>query len=124
MAQSILNFLAKVSTSNEEYDNGTPDVTKFASRVMNKWYERNSQWPYPKIRTCEIIAEETGLTVDQVKKWFMNKRQRNRNTILSVKEIAQQRKEKARAGLTVTAQQEDELLMQDIMEIRNEKQDD
>ena len=120
--QSILNALAKASSSNEEYNNGTPVITQFAIRVMTKWYERNHQWPYPKSHTCAIITEETGITLDQVKKWFGNKRQRDGNTRSSLTEIAQLRKEKARAGLT--AQQEDELLRQDIMEIKNGKQND
>ena len=119
--RSILNALAKASTSNEEYNNAMPDINALASRVMNKWYERNHQWPYPKIRTCEIIAEETHITVDQVKKWFQNKRQRDNNT-RPKSEIAQLRKEKEKSGLTT--QQEEELLRQDIIEIMNRKQDD
>ena len=58
-----------------------------AVRIMVNWYERNKSHPYPSSDTCTVMAKSGGITVEQVKKWFANKRRRNNNT-KSVSELA------------------------------------
>lgn len=62
-----------------------------AHRIMNNWYERNKEHPYPSYDTAEIMAKAGGITVEQVKKWFANKRLRHGNT-KHITEIAKRRK--------------------------------
>ncbi len=61
-----------------------------AVRIMNKWYEQNIDAPYPANETAEVMANAGGITVEQVKKWFANKRMRSGNT-KSIKEQAKSR---------------------------------
>ena len=58
---------------------------------MQNWYERNAEHPHPSHDTCSVMAQAGGITVEQVKKWFANKRLRNGQT-KSIKEIARRRK--------------------------------
>ena len=51
-----------------------------AVRIMQKWYSSNEEHPYPSYETAEVMATAGGLTVEQVKKWFANKRKRLGNT--------------------------------------------
>ena len=55
--------------------------------IMNNWYERNKDYPYPSTDTCKVMAQAGNMTVEQVRKWFANKRQRSNNT-RSVTEMA------------------------------------
>lgn len=88
----------------EKHDTATnspvPDTRKLpkttasntiAHRIMNNWYERNKEHPYPSYDTAEIMAKAGGITVEQVKKWFANKRLRHGNT-KHITEIAKRRK--------------------------------
>lgn len=51
-----------------------------ALRIMTNWYERNKDYPYPSNETCEVIAKAGSIGIQQVKKWFSNKRTRDNNT--------------------------------------------
>jgi transcriptional regulator with XRE-family HTH domain len=62
-----------------------------ATKVMASWYEKNREHPYPSYETAEVIAKAGGATVEQVKKWFANKRRRESNT-KTLTEIARRRK--------------------------------
>ena len=66
-------------------------LSLIAVRVMQNWYDRNSEHPYPSHDTCTVMAKAGGITVEQVKKWFANKRLRNGQT-KSIREIARRRK--------------------------------
>ena len=66
-------------------------LSAVAVRVMQNWYDRNSEHPYPSHDTCTVMAKAGGIIVEQVKKWFANKRLRNGQT-KSIKEIARRRK--------------------------------
>lgn len=48
--------------------------------VLNQWYEANLSHPYPTDTQREELAAQTGLTVQQVKRWLANKRSRANNT--------------------------------------------
>ncbi len=58
---------------------------------MQTWYDRNSEHPYPSYDTSEVMAKAGGGTIEQVKKWFANRRKRSNNT-KSLCEIAKRRK--------------------------------
>ena len=51
-----------------------------AIRIMTNWYERNIHHAYPSNETAEVMAKAGKITVEQVKKWFANKRMRSANT--------------------------------------------
>ncbi|KAL3856044.1 hypothetical protein ACJMK2_015240 [Sinanodonta woodiana] len=57
-----------------------PMLSRRAVSMMEDWYSKNYQNPYPTISAVETIATTGGITNEQVKKWFANKRNRCRNT--------------------------------------------
>jgi hypothetical protein len=81
----------------------SPKIGSIAIRIMTAWYERNSEHPYPSYEACEVMAKAGKITVEQVKKWFSNRRQRLGNTKLLC-QIAARRKR------TRTMSQDDILL--------------
>lgn len=46
---------------------------------MTQWYDRNYSNPYPTFRDCEVLAQNGGITIEQVKQWFVNVRRRTQN---------------------------------------------
>ncbi|KAK3601446.1 hypothetical protein CHS0354_033576 [Potamilus streckersoni] len=54
-------------------------LSRRAVKMMEEWYARNCEHPYPKSETVEAIAQAGGITNEQVKKWFANKRNRCKN---------------------------------------------
>ena len=69
-------------------------IAKFdevASRILSSWYERHLEHPYPDHVTLQVLSETGGVTVEQVQKWFSNRRMRDKNT-KSLTEIAARRK--------------------------------
>ena len=79
------------SGANSKKNPWNKPLSAVAVRVMQNWYDRNSEHPYPSHDTCAVMAQAGGITVEQVKKWFANKRLRNGQT-KSIKEIARRRK--------------------------------
>ena len=51
-----------------------------ALEVMNDWYIKNKENPYPTKAEKDKIAKDGGITLAQVKSWFANKRNRSNNT--------------------------------------------
>jgi hypothetical protein len=49
--------------------------------ILSGWYTDHIHYPYPSDLEVEELAEETGLSKEQVKKWMANKRVRNFNTL-------------------------------------------
>lgn len=80
-----------------EINDSAPVVSKttvtnsVAIRIMTNWYERNSEHPYPSYETAEVMAKAGGITVEQVKKWFANRRLRLGHT-KHITQIAKRRK--------------------------------
>lgn len=66
-------------------------LNPIAVRIMTAWYNNNSEHPYPSYESAQVMATAGDITVDQVKKWFANRRRRSNNT-KPMKEIAQRRK--------------------------------
>ena len=62
-----------------------------AVKIMVSWYQRNKAYPYPSLDTCAVMAKAGDISVDQVKKWFANKRSRDNNT-KSVNEVVRGRR--------------------------------
>ena len=58
---------------------GTP-FSPTAVAIMTKWYDQNLAHPYPSREASEVMAVAGGLSVEQVRKWFCNKRKRAGNT--------------------------------------------
>ena len=69
-----------------------PLLSRNAIRVMEAWYERNLEHPYPVHDDIVAIAEKGAITTEQVKKWFANKRNRSNNT-RSLTEIAKRKRQ-------------------------------
>ena len=82
-----------ITESSAPHENSSKPTANntIAHRIMNNWYERNKEHPYPSYETAEVIAKAGGITVEQVKKWFANKRLRLGNT-KHITEIAKRRK--------------------------------
>ncbi|XP_071079254.1 uncharacterized protein [Haliotis cracherodii] len=57
-----------------------PPLSKRAVQLMEGWYQSNLHHPYPSAIVYESLAVAGNVTVEQVKKWFGNKRNRNSNT--------------------------------------------
>ena len=78
-----------------------------ALRIMNNWYERNQEHPYPSGDTCEVIAKASGITTEQVKRWFANRRMREGNT-RNLGQIAKEKRKRmtAHLGCTQTAKKQ------------------
>ena len=57
---------------------GTP-FNNTTTAILERWYDNNKQHPYPSYDTSASLAQSTGLTVEQVKKWFSNRRMRSRS---------------------------------------------
>ncbi|KAK2154766.1 hypothetical protein LSH36_258g05055 [Paralvinella palmiformis] len=74
-----------------------------ATDIMNRWYYEHLIHPYPNPETTERLAEACHITVDQVKKWFANKRMRTRNT-KSLREIALARRKLENDTLALISQ--------------------
>lgn len=66
-------------------------IGSVAVRIMTSWYDRNSEHPYPSYETCGVMAKAGNITIDQVKKWFANRRLRLSHT-KSIQVIAKRRK--------------------------------
>ena len=46
---------------------------------MTQWYDKNYNSPYPSFRECEQMANDGGISINQVKQWFVNVRRRTQN---------------------------------------------
>ena len=49
--------------------------------MLQDWYDKNTQHPYPSENEAVRLAAEGGITPAQVKKWMANKRVRMHNTV-------------------------------------------
>ncbi|KAK7505433.1 hypothetical protein BaRGS_00003178 [Batillaria attramentaria] len=63
-----------------------------AVSIMNDWYCRNEENPYPTKEEKERMAFEGSITTMQVKSWFANKRNRSNNTRPKVQKRAMEEK--------------------------------
>ncbi|CAF0864362.1 unnamed protein product [Brachionus calyciflorus] len=54
--------------------------------IMTEWYDRHYSNPYPTYRDCEMLAQMGGITVSQVKQWFVNVRRRTQNQFRKIRD--------------------------------------
>jgi hypothetical protein len=66
-------------------------ITSTAISVMTIWYEQHCEHPYPNRDDLRSMAKTCDLSVEQVRKWFYNRRQRLGN-VKSIGQITQYRK--------------------------------
>ena len=57
-----------------------PHLNKDAVKIFEEWYHQNLEHPYPSSAVYDLLAVKGGVSVEQVKKWFANKRNRTNNT--------------------------------------------
>ena len=101
--------------SQEQQESG--GANREAVQIMDQWYTRNHHFPYPTQRILDIISEATELSVNQVNKWYSNRRQRDGN-VKTAGERTQLRRERAQRG-AAAQEQEEAALRQDIQNIMN-----
>ena len=89
--------------SQEQQDIGSANSP--VVQILNRWYLRNYHFPYPTENIFNIVSEATGLSVNQVNKWYSNRRQRDEN-VKTAGERAQLRKERAQLGAAAQEQEE------------------
>lgn len=89
-------------------------LNPIAVRIMTSWYVNNSEHPYPSYESAEIMAKAGDITVEQVKKWFANRRRRCNNT-KPMKEIAERRKVLKRNRASI---ENDDILLSDAKRAR------
>ncbi len=65
-------------------------LTRRAIQLMESWYCTHQEHPYPSATTTEALSRSGSISTEQVRKWFANKRLRNRNT-RSLTEIAKKK---------------------------------
>lgn len=86
--------LLENSNKENKLNKGTklrPHLSKDAVRLMEHWYQQNLNHPYPTNSVIEMLAQAGNIGIEQVKKWFANKRNRSSNT-RSLTEIAMQKR--------------------------------
>jgi len=62
-------------------------LPKHAVKLMETWYQENLENPYPSRETTLNMAAEGNITVEQIRKWFANKRNRSRNSRLKASDV-------------------------------------
>lgn len=55
-------------------------LSKSAVKLLEDWYRKHMDHPYPTPAESESLAIAGGISQEQVKKWFANKRNRSANT--------------------------------------------
>lgn len=96
---SLAKSTAKPRSATKTVDNSSKSSTvktntilnPVALQIMSNWYDRNSEHPYPSYDTAEVMAKAGGISVEQVKKWFANRRLRKGDT-KHITQIAKRRK--------------------------------
>ena len=58
---------------------------------MTSWYDQHADHPYPTRAELSVLAETCGISVEQVRKWFYNRRQRL-GDVKTMGQIVNQRK--------------------------------
>lgn len=55
-------------------------------RILQKWYEQNKLNPYPSLPQKKKLADEAGLTIEQVNTWFTNTRRKYKKKEIKLQE--------------------------------------
>ena len=89
-------------------------ITNAVTQVFTRWYERNKRFPYPDARVAAILSSATGVDACQVRKWFSNKRLRERN-VHRMDELVRLRQYHRQHALS--SAEEKALLARDVIEV-------
>ena len=84
MAKAMADDAAVMYGQNpEDSENSTKRkfLTSEAVSLLQAWYDKHEDHPYPDEDTVEDLAREAKVSVPQVKKWMANKRVRSSNTL-------------------------------------------
>ncbi|XP_062612669.1 uncharacterized protein LOC134274399 [Saccostrea cucullata] len=94
--EQSLNLLEKTQQMNysSRAIKPRPLLSKKAVQLMEKWYDNHLEHPYPNTDAIEQLSAAGGITAEQVKKWFANKRNRSNNT-RTLTEIAKKKRQLA-----------------------------
>ena len=87
----LLEKAEKENKPRDKLSKPRPHLSKAGVRLLEQWYSENVEHPYPDNTTIELLAQAGNIGVEQVKKWFANKRNRSQNT-RSLTEIAIQKR--------------------------------
>ena len=90
-AKLVCNSDAESKPDNQRKHNKFKPLNSVAVRILSSWYQRNKEHPYPSHETCEVMGKASNISVEQVKKWFSNRRMREGNT-KHLSQIAARRK--------------------------------
>ena len=90
-AKPVCNPDAEPKPDNQRKHNKFKPLNSVAVRILSSWYQRNKEHPYPSHETCEVMGKASNISVEQVKKWFSNRRMREGNT-KHLSQIAARRK--------------------------------
>ena len=81
LTQSIIGGAMSIAGSINSSGSASGRGNRFFSDVvvdkLNKWFVENQDYPYPDEHTTSMLAQETGVSAKQVRKWFANKRVRS-----------------------------------------------
>lgn len=86
--QQVENRLNEIDMDSASYHGRIPGCSdprktrllpKHSIKLLENWYEKNLSNPYPSRDQTVRLALDCGLTIEQVRKWFANKRNRSRN---------------------------------------------
>lgn len=58
-------------------------LTKLSKQLMHEWFEHNLHHPYPTEEEKEWLAQQGGITLEQVNNWFINTRGRKWKPMLN-----------------------------------------
>lgn len=76
---SLETILQNRGKKNDRGEKKSRMLPKAAVKLMEAWYQGNLENPYPSRESTLSMASEGGITVEQIRKWFANKRNRSRN---------------------------------------------
>ena len=91
ITEPVCNSDAEPKPNNQRKHNKFKPLNSVAVRILSSWYQRNKEHPYPSHETCEVMGKASNISVEQVKKWFSNRRMREGNT-KHLSQIAARRK--------------------------------
>ena len=114
ITEPVCNSDAEPKPDNQRKHNKFRPLNSVAVRILSSWYQRNKEHPYPNHETCEVMGKASNISVEQVKKWFSNRRMREGNT-KHLSQIAARRKR--------VRTESSEIPMSKIVKIEEDRQD-
>ena len=70
----------KVQRTKSTNRESTKVPSKRSKDLLEQWYNSNKHYPYPSLDVINYLARNSNSTIDKVKRWFCNRRYRDKNT--------------------------------------------